>query len=87
MANRNIIGVGGSSGSTDVLKTLLGAIPAGTDACIFVTTHIPRQGEHLLAQVLARASALPLEVAQEGARVVAKPYSDAALLQALRCAA
>jgi two-component system, chemotaxis family, protein-glutamate methylesterase/glutaminase len=69
MSKRNIIVIGGSAGSTQVLKTVLGALPDDLDACIFIVTHIPRQGSLHLAEILSRAFGATVTVAEDGAPI------------------
>src|ERR1700709_2160326 len=67
MAGHDIVVIGGSAGSTEVLKTLLSALPRTLEATLFVTTHVPADSPGLLARILARTAPLPVEQAFEGA--------------------
>lgn len=69
MAKRNIIGIGGSAGSTEPLKDILRHISPDSEACVFVTTHVAGHGPRLLIDVLRRACPLPVDVAEDGAPV------------------
>lgn len=64
MAKRDIIGIGGSAGSTQALKSLLGELPAGMKASVFIATHLRAGRKQYLAEVLARVCALPVKVAE-----------------------
>lgn len=66
MAKRDIIGIGGSSGSTEVLKAILAGLPKDLDASIFITTHVAAGRRHYLADVLGRTCELPVQMAGEG---------------------
>lgn len=62
----DIVVIGGSLGSTPVLKQLLGDLPADLPASVFVTTHVPTSGSGFLPGVLAKACALPTASAMDG---------------------
>ncbi|MBV8399502.1 MAG: chemotaxis protein CheB [Acetobacteraceae bacterium] len=64
--NRDIIVIGGSSGSIVPLKAILGTLPADLPAAIFIVVHIPSRSLGLLATVASAASALPVHQAKEG---------------------
>lgn len=70
MSNRDIIVIGGSSGATAPLKTILGALPADLPAAVFVVLHIPARSLGLLATVTAAAARLPVHAALEGMSIV-----------------
>jgi len=66
MEKRDTIVIGGSSGSGDVLRRLLGDLPRDLEASICVTTHVPTNAPGFLADLLARNSALPVSYATDG---------------------
>lgn len=66
MANRDIIVIGGSSGATSPLKTLLRDLPADLPAAVFVVLHIPTRSIGMLATVASAAGRLPVHTATEG---------------------
>ena len=70
MALRDIIGIGGSAGSTEALKEVLSRLPAGLQASIFITTHLRAGRRQYLAEVLQRGCALPVQVAEESEAVL-----------------
>jgi len=70
LSNRDIIGIGGSAGSTEALRTVLGLLPAGLKASVFVTTHIGAGRRQYLAEILGRICALPVRVAAQGEEVL-----------------
>ncbi|MDR4307594.1 chemotaxis protein CheB [Chelatococcus sambhunathii] len=67
MANRDIIVIGGSSGATNPLKTILGSLPAA----VFVILHIPARSTGILATVASAAG--PLAVTQAEDRMPIAP--------------
>jgi two-component system chemotaxis response regulator CheB len=68
MAKRDIIAIGGSAGSFDVLRALAAGFPSGFAASIFIVVHI---GAHpsILPQLLTRHGNLPATHPQEGERI------------------
>ena len=69
MVERNIIGIGGSAGGLAAISRILQGLPADTATAVLVTVHMPAHGPRYLAGALARASALPVEEAQDGAEI------------------
>jgi two-component system chemotaxis response regulator CheB len=69
MTNRDIIVIGGSSGSTAPLKTILNALPKDLPAAVFVVVHIPARSLGLLATVTSAAAHLPVHPAADGMTV------------------
>lgn len=70
MTNRDIIVIGGSSGATAPLRTILGALPEDLAAAVFIVVHIPARSLGLLATVTAAAAHLPVHAAQDGMAIV-----------------
>jgi two-component system chemotaxis response regulator CheB len=66
MANRDIVVIGGSSGSSRVLQQIVADLPADLPASLFIATHVPSQSAGYLADALARNSALPVSEAVDG---------------------
>ncbi len=64
--NRDIIVIGGSSGATAPLKTILGALPADLPAAVFIVLHIPARSIGILATVASAAGRLPVHQATDG---------------------
>ncbi|WP_159349772.1 chemotaxis protein CheB [Roseomonas harenae] len=66
MTRRNIVAIGGSLGSTAVLKRLLTSLPQDFPAAVFITTHIPSSSTGYLAEMLGATSTLPVSQAVDG---------------------
>lgn len=66
MDRRDIIVIGGSSGATAPLKTILAALPAELPASVFIVLHIPARSLGILTTVAQAASHLPVRAAAEG---------------------
>src|SRR5262245_7512145 len=62
MAKRNIVVLGGSSGSFEVFKTIANGLPADLDASIFIVWHMSPDIPGILSQVLTRVG--PIEARQ-----------------------
>jgi two-component system, chemotaxis family, protein-glutamate methylesterase/glutaminase len=56
---RDIIVIGGSSGSLEALKILMSLLPGNLDAALFITLHIPNEAPSALPFVLRSAGPLP----------------------------
>ena len=69
MANRDIIVIGGSSGATAPLKSLLAGLPPDLPAAVFVVLHIPARSLGLLSTVADAAGPLPARQAEDGMRI------------------
>jgi two-component system chemotaxis response regulator CheB len=66
MAMKDIVTIGGSLGSSTVLKRLLADLPSDFPAAVFVTTHMPRTSGGYLAEALDDHSPLPVRQAMDG---------------------
>lgn len=69
MPNRDIIVIGGSSGATAPLKSILGSLRPDLKAAVFVVLHIPRRSVGMLATVAKAAGPLPVHEATDGMAV------------------
>jgi two-component system chemotaxis response regulator CheB len=69
LLRHDIIAIGGSAGSIDVLKTVCAAFPADLDAAVFIVVHVSAESQNLLAHIFGRATPLPATTAVEGERV------------------
>jgi two-component system chemotaxis response regulator CheB len=61
---RDVIVIGGSSGSVETLRQLLSTLPADLPAAVFVVVHLGQAS--ILPSVLDRGSALPVVAAKSG---------------------
>ena len=61
MAKRDIVVIGASAGGVEALRDLVGALPAGLRASLFVTLHFPPTAPSVLARILSREGTLPAE--------------------------
>lgn len=69
MSNRDIIVIGGSAGATAPMKQILGRLPAGLPAAVFIVLHIPAQGIGILSTVAGSAGKLPVRQAENGMKI------------------
>lgn len=66
-----VVAVVASAGGVDALKRLVAALPGDLPAAVLVALHLPESSRSLLAQILARHSALPVTAATPGMPLVA----------------
>lgn len=55
---KDVVVIGGSTGSGRVLRQLTADLPADLPASVFVTTHVPANAPGFLAEILSRRSAI-----------------------------
>jgi len=67
--NRDIMVIGGSSGPTTPLSTILGRFRNDLPAAIFVVLHSPAWGIGMLSTVAAAAGGLPVRQAEHGLEI------------------
>jgi two-component system chemotaxis response regulator CheB len=60
MTTRDIVVIGGSTGSGAVLKEVLGGLPPTLPAAVLITTHMARDGPNYLIEMLQSASRMPV---------------------------
>src|SRR4051812_27880816 len=70
MSNRDIVVIGGSSGATAPLKTILGALPENFPAAVFIVLHIPARSIGILATVASSSGRLPVHPASDGMQIL-----------------
>jgi two-component system, chemotaxis family, protein-glutamate methylesterase/glutaminase len=66
---KDIIVVGASAGGIEALKTMAGGLPRDLPASVFVVLHTSPESPDVLAEILARAGALPASSAVDGERI------------------
>ncbi len=64
-----IVGIGASAGGLEAVSLFLGKLPRDCGFAVLVMFHLEPGGNHLLADVLARATPLPVVDAQDGMRL------------------
>ncbi|MDQ3744203.1 MAG: chemotaxis protein CheB, partial [Acidobacteriota bacterium] len=69
MPTKDIIVVGTSAGGIEALKTIAGGLPRDFPASVFVVLHTSPESPGILADILARAGALPASNAVDGERI------------------
>lgn len=67
--HHDIIAIGGSAGSIDVIREICRGLPAGLSASVFVVVHIGEDGNNLLARIFGTDSELPATTAVDGEAV------------------
>ncbi|UWU23453.1 chemotaxis protein CheB (plasmid) [Rhizobium sp. CB3060] len=70
MANRDIIVIGGSAGSSDPLRTILAALPHNLRAAVIIIVHIPANSTGILRLVTSASSNLPVKNAEDGEAIL-----------------
>jgi two-component system CheB/CheR fusion protein len=61
-----VVGIGASSGGLEVFKRLLGDLPDDTGFAIVFIQHLDPNHESMLAEILARATSMPVSEAVDG---------------------
>ena len=69
LVRHDVVVIGGSAGSHEVLKTVLAPLPANLPAAVFLITHTYHRTLSFLAPLLRRFSNLPVELARDGAHI------------------
>ena len=64
-----VVGIGASAGGVDALDRLFRAMPDDIEAALVVITHLGPHRETLLAEIIGRATKLPVANATHGTRV------------------
>jgi two-component system, chemotaxis family, protein-glutamate methylesterase/glutaminase len=63
--------IGASAGGVEALSVLLPALPASSQASVFIVLHLPRDRPSLLSEIFARKCALPVREAEDKESVAA----------------
>ena len=66
-----MVGLGGSAGSISALQGFFGAVPADSGMVYVVVMHLSPEHESSLAQIIQRATAMPVQQVQDTVRVEA----------------
>ena len=61
-----VVGIGGSAGSLEPLRSFLANLPAATGAAYIIITHHPSGERSLLPDILGPQTALPVQMVEEG---------------------
>jgi two-component system CheB/CheR fusion protein len=64
-----VVGIGASAGGVEALERLFGTMPADIEAALVVITHLGPHRETLLAEIIGRATKMPVVNATHGARL------------------
>ena len=71
-ANLPVVGNGASAGGVEALEVLFKSVPADSGLAFVVVTHLAPDGESMLAEILSRATKMPVVDAQDGHPVEAE---------------
>lgn len=66
MAKRDLIAIGGSAGSIDVIRQICRGMPADLSASIVIAIHVTASSQNLLAGILDSGGPLPASTAADG---------------------
>ena len=64
-----VAGIGSSAGGVEALQTLFHHMPADTGMAFILVSHLARDYQSLLPEIVGRHSAMPVHSAQDGARI------------------
>jgi two-component system CheB/CheR fusion protein len=67
-----IAGVGASAGGVEALEAFFSGMPADTGIAFIVVTHLDPKRESMLAEIIARRTAMPVATASDGDEVEAQ---------------
>src|SRR5215813_10551839 len=72
MPSLPIVGIGASAGGVEALEEFFKSVPADNGLAFVVVTHLPPDRESMLAEILGRATRMPVVDAKDGERVEAE---------------
>ncbi|MGQ0544368.1 MAG: chemotaxis protein CheB [Betaproteobacteria bacterium] len=64
-----VVGIGASAGGLEAMSELLSALPASTGMAVVLVQHLDPAHESLLAEILAKKTAMPVAEARDGVQV------------------
>src|SRR5690349_8467561 len=64
-----VVGLGASAGGLDALERLFRALPAASGFAYVVVQHLDPEHESILAELLGRATSIPVAFAKDGQRI------------------
>jgi two-component system, chemotaxis family, CheB/CheR fusion protein len=64
-----IVGIGASAGGLEAVSELLASLPAESGLALLLVQHLDPAHESLLAEILAKKTAMPVSKATEGMAV------------------
>jgi len=65
----SIVGIGASAGGLEALEGFFKGLPANPDAAFVIVTHLNREQESFLHEIVSRYTRLPVSVAQDGVAI------------------
>jgi two-component system CheB/CheR fusion protein len=71
-SNLSIVGIGASAGGVEALEQFFKSVPADNGLAFVVVTHLSPERESMLAEILGRATGMPVVDAKDGERVEAE---------------
>jgi two-component system CheB/CheR fusion protein len=71
-----VVGIGASAGGLEVFKRLLSDLPGDTGFAIVFVQHLDPNHHSLLAEILARATAIPVSEAADACRSKPTMYTS-----------
>jgi two-component system CheB/CheR fusion protein len=70
--NLPIVGIGASAGGVEALEQFFKAVPPDNGLAFVIVTHLPPDRESMLAEIIGRATPMPVVEAKDGERVEAE---------------
>jgi len=70
--NLPVVGIGASAGGVEALEEFFKSVPPDNGLAFVILTHLPPDRESMLAEILGRATRMPVVEAKDGERVEAE---------------
>ena len=64
-----VVGIGASAGGLEAFERLLGRVPPDSGLAYVLVQHLDPEHESILAEILGRATGLPVEIAKDAQRI------------------